>query len=120
MEVLNVLGLILGIVSSAISIYVFFIERPRRRAQPAEETVHVPPQPARRQQTASSPPPPPPAPETQQAAPAAGGFSLGKAGAMIWGLLGFGCLSEGMTFGEPFLMVLGGGFLWLAYKMWKK
>ncbi len=106
MEVLNVVGVILGIVSSAISIYVFFIDRPRRRAQHAEQVMHASPKPA---------PPPPTADEET----ASRGFTLSKVGAVFWGVLGFGCLSEGMTFGEPFLLVLGGLFFWLAYKMWK-
>ena len=119
MEILNVVGVILGIVSSAISIYVFFIDRPRRRARQADHTAHAPPPP--RQQAAHPAPPPPPQPPASEPAEAtAGGVSLGKIGAVIWGVLGFMCLSEGATFGEPFLMMLGGGFLWLAYKMWKK
>lgn len=118
MEILNVAGLILGIISSAISIYVFFIDRPRRKAQQTGHPASAPSRPPRPEASASTAPPP--APASGQSAPAAGGVTLSKIGAVIWGVLGFLCLSEGTTFGEPFLLLLGGGFLWLAYKMWKK
>ena len=114
MEVLNVAGLILGIISSAISIYVFFIDRPRRKAQQAGQSQQAPRQDLPRQQGQA--PPPPPKPEGE---PTSSGFSLSKLGAVFWGVLGFLCLSEGATFGEPFLLVLGGVFGWLAYKRWK-
>lgn len=117
MEVLNVAGLILGIISSAISIYVFFIDRPRRKAQQAGQSQQAPRQDAPGQQR-QAPPPPPNGPNAK-GEPASRGFSLSKLGAVFWGLLGFLCLSEGATFGEPFLLLLGGVFGWLAYKMWK-
>ena len=110
MEVLNVLGLILGIISSVISIYVFVIDR--RKRQPSAT-------PARSRQHASAPAEPTPGQPQPSAGRAGSIVTLARVGAVFWGVLGFLCLAEGSSYGEPLLLMLGALFFWLAYKMWK-
>lgn len=114
MDVLNPIGLVLGIISSALSIYAFV--QKRMRAAPAG----APHRPARAQAM-----PRPQASAAMADAPAtpsatgSSGLRLRHVTAAIWGLLGFGCLSEGLLFGEPVLLIFGGGFLLLARYCWR-
>lgn len=108
MDVLNPIGLVLGIISSALSIYAFV--QKRMRAAPAG----APHRPARAQAASAM--------ADAQATPRATGsfgLRLGHVTAAIWGLLGLGCLSEGLLFGEPVLLIFGGGFLLLARYCWR-
>ena len=58
---------------------------------------------------------PPPSSVSQKS-----GFSLGRLASVFWGVIALMCLQEGATFGEPFLIIIGIGFFYLAYIMWKK
>lgn len=108
MDVLNPIGLILGIISSAMSIYVFIQKRmhPAPMGQPSR-----PPQ------------QPPPAAAASAAEPQASirpfSLRLRHVSAAIWVVLGLGCIAEAMTFGEPVLLIFGCGFLLLARYCWR-
>lgn len=108
MDVLNPIGLVLGIISSALSIYAFV--QKRMRAVPAGE----PNRPARPQASAAMAD----APTVPRPAGSAG-LRVGQVTAAIWGLLAFGCVSEGLVFGDPLLLIFGGGFLLLARYCWR-
>jgi hypothetical protein len=120
-EIVAVIGGILGIITSGITIYTFVLERRQRNAN---VTGHS----GQPRATATQPASPSSRPRTQQAfaepsplpSPKKSGFTLGRLASVFWGVIGLLCLQEGATFGEPLLMIIGIGFFYLAYIMWKK
>jgi hypothetical protein len=120
MEVLNAIAVILTIVSSGISIYLFVSERHHRGGGRSESAVTSNPTidagaPPHEHPTARSDSPEKP---SRTGAVPAWQQGLHKAVSGFWALIGFACLSEGMTYGDGFLLLLSGLFFWLAYKLW--
>ena len=115
-EIIAIIGGILGIITSGITIYTFVSERRQRNAN---ATIHsLPPQaasPSPRPRAKAASTAPPPSSVSQKS-----GFSLGRLASVFWGVIALICLQEGATFGEPFLIIIGIGFFYPAYIMWKK
>lgn len=119
MDMINAVAAILTIITSGISIYLFVSERRRRGNRPPARPADAVP--------SALPPCKPKAAvksdEAEAGRPASSDGverTLHKIAAGFWGVLGFACLSEGLTYGDGILLLLAGLFFWLAYKLWPK
>lgn len=100
MNTLNLIAVILGIVASLGTLLSLYLQH-------------------------RSPAPPPPAGQAPVISPPRSTLrprsqGLRKLSGVFWGVLGAASLLEGLEFGETFLLLLGCGFLGLAYWIWPR
>ena len=112
MDSLNLVAVILGIAASLGTLATLYFQNSNNKRAPRS------PNPVRdKHGPSSSPPLESSAPSRQYGRT---GVAIRKGFAGFWGLLGTGAFLEGWEFGETFLMVLGIGFLFFAYRLWPK
>jgi hypothetical protein len=112
MESLTIISLVLGIVASIITIISFFLPKNH-----IDDSTRL--KPKIREVNAATIRTPKTKATTSKSELAKLGTFLESAAAIFWAVVGVGCILEGLTYGNLFLIVLGGMFIYFARYLWR-